>query len=188
MSHGTERRVVDEGSGGSQDLGGSSQDKGISISIIRPLAKVMSSKPMAISKTKTISTVGTNKRGMGNNRSHGTDRRVVDEGSGGSQDLGGSSQDKGISISISRPLAKVMSSKPKPEAMVANSNRDSVSSDLRADLSRGDLHTLHDRHMRDSSGSRKDAGVSQRQTTVGQGDLRVSLRGSKDHSGQRCKK
>merc|ERR1719431_417473 len=104
-SHGTERRVVDEGSGGSQDLGGSSQDKGISIG--RPLAKVMSSKPMAISKTKTISTVGTNKRGMGDNRSHGTERRVVDEGSGGSQDLGGSSQDKGISISINRPLAKV---------------------------------------------------------------------------------
>merc|ERR1719431_985555 len=137
-SHGTERRVVDEGSGGSQDLGGSSQDKGISIS--RPLAKVMSSKPMAISKTK--STVGTNKRGMGKNRSHGTERRVVDEGSGGSQDLGGSRQDKGISIG--RPLAKVMSSKPMAiskitEAMVADGNWDSVSSDLRADLSGGHL-------------------------------------------------
>merc|ERR1739838_592772 len=96
---------------------------------------------VTVAKRKTIS-IGTSKRGMGDNRSHGTERRVVDEGSGGSQDLGGSSQDKGISIG--RPLAKVMSSKPMAiskitEAMVADGNWDSVSSDLRADLSRGDL-------------------------------------------------
>ena len=61
---------------------------------------------------------------------HRKGRRVVDEGSGGSEDPAGSSQDGGLGIS--RPFAVVTKG---GEAVISNSNRNSVSGNLLANFS-----------------------------------------------------
>merc|ERR1719510_233259 len=69
---------------------------------------------------------------------HREDRGVVDQRCGGSQDLGVSGKDCGISV----PLAIVAM---EAIAVVANSDGESVGSDLMADLSGGHLNGLDNR-------------------------------------------
>jgi len=177
--------VVDEGGGGSQDLGGAGKDGRVSLSVGRPLANVVS---ITVGKAITISTRDNSRGSNMGYREHG---RVVDEGGGGSQDLGGASEDGRVSLSL--PLANVVSSIAETKTVVANSEGESVSSDLRLDLSRGLLHTLDNRDMGHSTGSSKaqGGGVGKAEPSVGEActvqQLGVSLRGSQGNSGQRGK-
>merc|ERR1719341_373787 len=98
-----------------------------------------------MSKTVTIS-----EWGMGDNW---TDWRVVDERGGGSDDSGGSSQDSGVSIS--RSLANIVTTIIIAKTVITNSNRDSMSSNLGGNLSRGLNNSFHNWDMGDSVGSSK---------------------------------
>merc|ERR1719192_1722401 len=93
-----------------------------------------------------------NSRGGGDHGvvDHREDRGVVDQGGGGSQDLGVSGKDCGISV----PLAIVAM---EAIAVVANSDGDSVGSDLMADLSGGHLNGLDNRAAVD--GTNRGKGV-----------------------------
>merc|ERR1712226_9747 len=93
-----------------------------------------------------------NSRGGGDHRvvDDGEHRGVVDQGGGGSQDLGVSGKDCGISV----PLAIVAM---EAIAVVANSDGESVGSDLMADLSGGHLNGLDNRAAVD--GTNRGKGV-----------------------------
>merc|ERR550519_2445617 len=112
----------------------SENDSGVSLSL--PLAVVVSKAMVA----KTGVANSGNSRGGGDHRvvDDGKHRWVVDQRGGGSQDLGVSGKDCGISV----PLAIVAM---EAIAVVANSDGDSVGSDLMADLSGGHLNGLDNR-------------------------------------------
>jgi len=158
------------------------EDLGISLSVGRPLANVVS---VTVGKAITISSRDNSRSSNVGYREHG---RVVDEGGGGSQDLGGTSEDGRVSLSL--PLANVVSSIAETKTVVANSEGESVSSDLRLDLSRGLLHTLDNRDMGHSTGSSKaqGGGVGKAEPSVGEActvqQLGVSLRDSQGNSCQ----
>jgi len=137
MDHRADRGVVDQGGGGAEDRGASSNDSRIGI----PLDNGMS-KGKSVAKTMVAKTVvaDSGNSGSGNDRmvNHREDRRVVDQGGGSCEDLGVSSKDCRISI----PLAIVAM---EAIAVVANSDRDSVGSHFMADLSGGHLNGLDDR-------------------------------------------
>merc|ERR1719273_2618362 len=133
VDDGKHRWVVDQGVGGSQDCGASGNDSGVSIGI--PLDDGMSQGETVAETMVAQTSVANSSNSRGGDHGvvdHREDRGVVDQRGGSSQDLGVSSKDCGISV----PLAI---------AVVANSDGDSVGSDLMADLSGGHLNGLDNR-------------------------------------------
>jgi len=117
-----------------------SSGKSIPISSsVKSQTKTISSTVMSQTKTVSIS-----ERSMGD---HGSYWGVVDEWSGRGEDFGGSSDDSGVSIS--RPLAKVVSTIPK--TVISDSNRDGMGSNLGGNFSGGLNNTFHNWDMGDSS-------------------------------------
>merc|ERR550519_2406304 len=139
VDDGKHRWVVDQGGGGSQDCGASGNDSGVSIGI--PLDDGMSQgEPVAEAMVAQTSVANSSNSRGGDHGvvDHREDRGVVDQRCGGSQDLGVSGKDCGISV----PLAIVAM---EAIAVVANSDGESVGSDLVADLSGGHLNGLDNR-------------------------------------------
>ena len=117
-----------------------SSGKSIPISSsVKSQTKTISSSVMSQTKTVSIS-----ERSMGDHRSYWG---VVDERSGRGEDFGGSSDDSGVSIS--RPLAKVVSTISK--TVISDSNRDGMGSNLGGNFSGGLNNTFHNWDMGDSS-------------------------------------
>merc|ERR550519_2219861 len=146
VDDGKHRWVVDQGGGGSQDCGASGNDSGVSIGI--PLDDGMS---QGETVAQTSIADSSNSRGSDHGVvDHREDRGVVDQRGGGSQDLGVSGKDCGISV----PLAIVAM---EAIAVVANSDGDSVGSHFMADLSGGHLNGLDDRAAVD--GANRGKGV-----------------------------
>ena len=139
VDDGKHRWVVDQGGGGSQDCGASGNDSGVSIGI--PLDDGMSQGEPVAETVVAQTSVANSSNSRGGDHGvvdHREDRGVVDQRGGGSQDLGVSGKDCGISV----PLAIVAM---EAIAVVANSDGDSVGSDLMADLSGGHLNGLDNR-------------------------------------------
>merc|ERR550519_2236122 len=134
VDDGKHRWVMDQGGGGSQDCGASGNDGGVSIGI--PLDDGVSQ-----GETVAETSVANSSNSRGGDHGvvdHREDGGVVDQRGGGSQDLGVSSKDCGVSV----PLAIVAM---EAIAVVANSDGESVGSDLVADLSGGHLNGLDNR-------------------------------------------
>jgi hypothetical protein len=176
MGHGTSssKTSIGKSSIGKSSIRKTTIGKELGISLGLTLSNVV-----AIGKTIAIGTY--HRGGMGNNggSNNRTDRSVVDERGGGGQDLGGSSKDGWVSIS--RPLANIVTGETVAKAVVADSNRDSMGGDFGLDLSWGHFHALDNRDMgHGTSSSKTSIGKSSiRKTTIDK--LRVSLWGSQGH-------
>merc|ERR1712106_347033 len=95
--------------------------------------------------------------GSGDHRSYWG---VVDERSGRGEDFSGSSDDSGVSIS--RPLAKVVSTISK--TVISDCNRDGMGGNLGGNFTGGLNNTFHNWDMGDSS-NRGQRDTSQRKTS-----------------------
>jgi len=121
------------------------------ISLGLTLANDMMSSGQTISKMSKTITIS--KWGMSDHGGNSTDWRVMDERGGGGDDSGGSSKDSGVSIS--RPLAKIVTTIAIAKTVITKSNWDSMSSNLGSNLSGGLNNTLHNGDMGHSVSSSK---------------------------------
>lgn len=181
VDHWEDRGVVDERGGCAKDGGASSNDGRIGIPLHNGMGKSVAKTVVAKTVAKTSISCHRSNRGM---MDHREDRRVVDQGGGGCEDLGVSGKNCRISIPLAIVVAKAI-------AVVANSDRDSVGSHLMADLSRGHLNRLDDRGAVNSANRGKAEGCrcsNHGGSGVWEGcvpckeQLRVGLRGGRSRS------
>jgi len=132
MNHGSDWGVVNEGSGGGQDLGMTTQHGRISI----PFHNSVSEGESAVTISETMSICNDRGSVMYSHRDfdHGSDWGVMNDGCGGCQDLGVSTENSSVSLSLSDVMAAISESKVS-DAMVPNCNRNGVFSNLMCDLS-----------------------------------------------------
>jgi len=160
------------------------QDLGISLSL--PLAVAVGvAVAEAVGSVGKRSNGGNSGQGVGSNGQH---RGVVDQGGGGSEDLGVAVKDGSISLplAVGKPMAIAVS-------VVANSDRQGVGGHLMVDFSRGHDDTL-DHGVVGNSANRGEgvgkggddrAGVGQSvQSMAAQQELSVGLRGGGGHGGE----
>ena len=186
-SNGQHRGVVDQGGGGGEDLGVAVKDGSISLPLAvgktMAVADSMSKGQTGVAVAKAVGSVG--KRSNGGDGQH---RGVVDQGGGGSEDLGVAVKDGSISLplAVGKPMAIAVS-------VVANSDRQGVGGHLMVDFSRGHDDTL-DHGVVGNSANRGEgvgkggddrAGVGQSvQSMAAQQELSVGLRGGGGHGGE----
>jgi len=137
---------------------------GVRVSIGRPLADVVT---IAVAESVVAESMVANSDGGGHG---GEDRGVVDEGSGGSEDLGGASQDSGVSLPLADVVAIAVAESVVAESVVAHSDGEGVSGNLLADLSGSLLYALHYGdmgHGSSSSETKRGSAVGEAESSVG---------------------
>merc|ERR1719340_380858 len=178
VDHRADGGVVDQGGGGRENGGTSSNDSRVSLSI--PLHNsVGQGESVAKTSISDSSNSGGGNHGVVDHRAH---RGVVDQRGGGGEDSGASGNDGGVSLSL--PLAIVA------EAVVANSHGNSVCSNFMADLGRSHLNRLDDRVAGNSTNGGKAESCrscDHRGSGVRESgeNLRVGLRGGRGR-GNNC--